>query len=59
MYNNILVPLDGSKRAEAILPHVEELSQHYKAKVLFLQIVEPTYSRITVEGAYLEQLERE
>ena len=25
MYKSILVPLDGSKRAEAILPHVEEL----------------------------------
>ena len=28
MYKTILVPLDGSKRAEAILPHVEE-SRHY------------------------------
>jgi len=27
MYNTILVPLDGSKRAEAILSHIEELVQ--------------------------------
>ncbi|NIR15816.1 MAG: universal stress protein, partial [Desulfobacterales bacterium] len=42
MFNTILVPLDGSKRAETILPHVEDLAQRYNAKVVFLQIVEPT-----------------
>ncbi|MGD8403943.1 MAG: universal stress protein [Anaerolineales bacterium] len=41
MYKTILVPLDGSKRAEAILPHVEELAQRYKARVVFTRIVEP------------------
>ena len=41
MYKTILVPLDGSKRAEAILPHVEELAQRYEAKVVFIQVVEP------------------
>ena len=41
MYKTILVPLDGSKRAEAILPHVEELAQRYEAKVIFIQVVEP------------------
>jgi len=40
MYETILVPLDGSKRAEAILPHVEELARHFGAKVIFLQILE-------------------
>ncbi len=40
MYKNILVPLDGSKRAEAILPHVEELALRYSAKVILLQIEE-------------------
>ena len=40
MYKKILVPLDGSKRAEAILPHVEELALAGKAKVIFLQIIE-------------------
>jgi nucleotide-binding universal stress UspA family protein len=40
MYSTILVPLDGSKRAEAILPHVEELSRRYGARVIFLQVVE-------------------
>jgi nucleotide-binding universal stress UspA family protein len=41
MYQTILVPLDGSARAEHILPHVENLAIHYKAKVIFLQVMEP------------------
>lgn len=41
MYHRILVPLDGSKRAEAILRHVEELAQRADAKVSFLRVVEP------------------
>lgn len=41
MYQTILVPLDGSKRAEAILPHVENLGHCYQAKIIFLQVVEP------------------
>jgi nucleotide-binding universal stress UspA family protein len=40
MYETILVPLDGSKRAEAILPHVEELARRFGAKVIFMQILE-------------------
>jgi nucleotide-binding universal stress UspA family protein len=40
MYKTILVPLDGSKRAEAILPHVEELALRFGAKVIFLRIEE-------------------
>lgn len=41
MYNAILVPLDGSKRAEAILPHVEELALRSEAKVVFVRVLEP------------------
>ena len=40
MYKVILVPLDGSERAEAILPHVDDLARCYRAKVVFLQVVE-------------------
>ncbi len=39
MYRKILVPLDGSKRAEAILPHVEEMAQLYQAEVILLQVM--------------------
>jgi len=38
MYKNILVPLDGSKRAERILRHVEELALCYKSKVIFFRV---------------------
>jgi nucleotide-binding universal stress UspA family protein len=41
MYRKILVPLDGSPRAEAILPHVEEMAQLYKAEVILLQVIAP------------------
>ena len=41
MYRTILVPLDGSRRAEAILPHVEALALAQKARVVFLYVVAP------------------
>jgi nucleotide-binding universal stress UspA family protein len=41
MYNTILVPLDGSRRAEKILPHVEAIAQKFGAKLVLLQVIEP------------------
>lgn len=41
MYKKILVPLDGSKRAENILRHVEQLAFHYNASVIFLHVLKP------------------
>lgn len=43
MYRTILVPLDGSPRAEAILPHVENLAQLCRAKVVLLQVDEQVW----------------
>ena len=43
MYKKILVPLDGSDRAEAILPHVEELAKRYDSQVIFVRVVEGDY----------------
>ena len=40
MYQTILVPVDGSKRAEAILGHVEHLARRDSAKVVFLKVEE-------------------
>ena len=40
MYHKILVPLDGSPRAEAILPYVLELALKYESTVILLQVVE-------------------
>lgn len=38
MYRNILVPLDGSQRAEAILPHVEHIARQNNARVILLKV---------------------
>ncbi|MFC1880248.1 universal stress protein [Thermodesulfobacteriota bacterium] len=58
MYQKILVPLDGSKRAEKILPHVEELAIRYQTKVIFLQVVE--YKTVTTpEGAFINYSDQE
>lgn len=40
MYRKILVPLDGSARAEAILPHVENMATRYEAGVILLRVDE-------------------
>jgi len=40
MYKTILVPLDGSDVAEAILPHAEELARLCGAAVVFLNVIE-------------------
>jgi nucleotide-binding universal stress UspA family protein len=52
MYHTILVPLDGSRRAEAILRHVEDLVEHHGATLIFLQVVESVPIRVGLEGAY-------
>jgi len=41
MYKTILVPLDSSERAEAILPHVQSLAHCYESKVIFMTVIEP------------------
>jgi nucleotide-binding universal stress UspA family protein len=53
MYKTILVPLDGSKRAEAILPHVEEIARHFAAKIIFMQVVESHIITTTPYGAVM------
>jgi nucleotide-binding universal stress UspA family protein len=41
VYKSILVPLDGSKRAERILSHVGDLARQCKATIILLRVVEP------------------
>ncbi len=50
MYKKILVPLDGSGRAEVILPHVEELAHRCEANVIFLQVIEPVPVQVVPDG---------
>jgi nucleotide-binding universal stress UspA family protein len=59
MYKTILVPLDGSKRAEAILPHVENLALSLNAKVILFKVAEPSlmleYDEVIDMSMYLEK----
>lgn len=54
MYKKILVPLDGSIRAEAILPHVENIAGCYSARVILLQVLEPNVLYTSPYDAYPE-----
>ncbi|MBM2824633.1 MAG: UspA domain protein [Dehalococcoidales bacterium] len=60
MYKKIMVPLDGSKLAECVLPHVETIAKGCDVpEVLLVQVVEPIaipYGRETAEIASMEQL---
>lgn len=59
MYKTILVPLDGSKRAESILPHVETLARSFKGKVIFFVAIEPVlmleYNEIIGISEFMEK----
>ena len=46
LYSKILVPLDGSQRAERILPHVEALAQAGNAEVVLLNVIDPTIGEL-------------
>lgn len=44
MYQKIMVPLDGSKLAECVLPQVEAIARGCQPKhVVFIRVVEPFY----------------
>ena len=40
-YENILVPLDGSKRAELVLPMAVQLARYHKSKIHIANVVKP------------------
>ncbi len=69
MLQRILVSLDGSALAEAVLPHVVELGKPYRATILLLRVaearafagmdpVEAQVRTIAVGEAYLAEVER-
>jgi nucleotide-binding universal stress UspA family protein len=39
MFGKVLVPLDGSEMAEAVLPYVEDVARCYSAEVILLRVV--------------------
>jgi nucleotide-binding universal stress UspA family protein len=46
MFDHVLVPLDGSRLAECVLPHAVTLAQAFEARLAFVQVVE----RVSVDG---------
>lgn len=42
MYDRILVPLDGSEVAEAILPHIEAMAAGHQAEVILFHVLPAT-----------------
>jgi nucleotide-binding universal stress UspA family protein len=52
MFKTILVPLDGSERAEAVLPYVEDMVRQTQGKLILLQAIDPwAYSSALPSGA--------
>ncbi len=63
MYQIILAPLDGSQRAERILPYVEELVHKFGSSVILLQVVEPVVPVVSPYDAaplyFAEEVDRQ
>jgi nucleotide-binding universal stress UspA family protein len=55
MYKTILVPLDGSKCAEAILPHVEGLAERLASELILLRVVDNAPASVTTTAAQLRK----
>ena len=53
MYKKILAPLDGSKLAECVLPHVENIAKGGTTEtVIFLRVAEPIPLPVSVGEGY-------
>jgi nucleotide-binding universal stress UspA family protein len=62
MINRILVPLDGSKLAEGVLPYVEDIARRLDAKVALVQVVEanlPHEMQEALSSAALSEAEQD
>lgn len=49
-FNKVLVPLDGSKASEVVIPHVSELASKLKTEVVLFQVVAPSYFVYAIPG---------
>lgn len=52
MYKKILVPLDGSQRAEAILPHVIEIAKSSDATVVLMSVLDPSMLNVELVSPF-------
>ena len=52
MYKKIMVPLDGSKLAECVLPHVDGFVTGCQVEtIIFVRVIEPTPTRYSAVGS--------
>lgn len=64
MYNRILVPLDGSPLAEAVLPHAQALAVSEEAEIVLLRVsadpaAEFSFSDPSLASSLIDSLEAE
>ena len=60
MYRSILIPLDGSDRAEKILPHAKEIAHKFGSELILTQILLPIYRMSDAHNSsYFHLLQRE
>jgi nucleotide-binding universal stress UspA family protein len=51
MFKTILVPLDGSKLSEAVLPMARELALNGQARMILFQNIEPLHTQVSAYDA--------
>ena len=60
MYKKIMVPLDGSKLAECVLPHVDAFVTGCQAEtIIFVRVIEPPPTRYSTMSRTANQLDYE
>ncbi len=60
MYDDVLLPTDGSDAADAAVPHAIELADRYGARLHVLYVADTTeYSTVTFENEVVDPLEQE
>lgn len=62
MFQHLLIPLDGSPRAEAALPYALSLAEHYAGRLTLLQVIVPPFEaemQAELPGVADEVLDRE
>jgi nucleotide-binding universal stress UspA family protein len=55
MYHRILVPLDGSERAEKVLPLAKEEAKHHGATIVLLRVIPPLRHTLMTVPNLLEE----
>lgn len=53
MYRKILVPLDGSERAEKIMVYIAELAERFETEVILLSVFQPELMPVPVRPTYI------